>query len=189
MENIDIVINSPIILAFVGLCCLAYIINIISGKKANQVCFSVYRAPLMLPMTWVRMFTHVIGHLDVNHLIGNITLILLIGPLLEEKYGSSIIVIMVLTALTTGVLHFLLFPKKALLGASGIVFAFIMISSITGVESSSSEITTIPLTFIMIAILYLGKEIYSIFFIKNDISNFTHIIGGIVGAGCGYLLI
>lgn len=53
-------------------------------------------------------------------------LILVVGPLLEEKYGSGAIAsVIITTALVTGIVHWLLFPGTMLLGASGVVFACI----------------------------------------------------------------
>ena len=49
----------------------------------------------------------------------NITLILVVGPMLEEKYGSKdIIFVIIATALVTGLVHFMFFPRVQLLGAS-----------------------------------------------------------------------
>lgn len=49
-------------------------------------------------------------------------LILVVGPLLEEKYGSANILFVILaTALVTGIVNFIFFPYTQLLGASGVV--------------------------------------------------------------------
>ena len=126
------------------------------------------------------MFTHIIGHADWNHLLGNFSLILLIGPLLEEKYGSKSMAFMITTtAVVTALLHTFFFTG-GLLGASGIVFMLILLGSFANIKQGH-----IPLTFILIVILYLGKEfIYS--FSYDNISQFAHIIGGIVGSGFGF---
>ena len=59
---------------------------------------------------WVTILTHAAGHAHWPHLIGNFTLILLIGPMLEENYGSKpLFVMIVITALVTGILNVLLF--------------------------------------------------------------------------------
>lgn len=183
-QSIKISFNSPVILSFTMLCVGAFVISVITRGVSNSFGFSVYRSSIANPMTYFRMIFHVAGHSDFSHLFGNITYILLLGPLLEEKYGAvGILGIIVLTALVTGILHMIFFPSTMLLGASGIVFAFIMLSSITSMKNG-----TIPLTFILIAVIYIGKEVYSGIFIKDNVSNFTHIIGGLVGAGCGYFL-
>ena len=76
--------------------------------------------------------------------MGNASYILLLGPMLEEKYGSvKILGIMAVTAFVTSLVNSLLFPNVALTGASGIVFAFILLTSFTGFKEGE-----IPLTFI-----------------------------------------
>jgi GlpG protein len=39
----------------------------------------------------------------------------------------------------------------------------------------------IPLTFVCVAGLYLGQEVYRGLFVQNQVSEFGHIIGGVVG--------
>ena len=71
---------------------------------------------------WIRLFSHIAGHADWSHLLGNFAFILLLGPILEEKYGSLLVLLMLLiTALITGLLNGF-FSDRALLGASGVVF-------------------------------------------------------------------
>ena len=51
---------------------------------------------------------------------------------------------------------------------------------------SNQKSNGIPLTFILVALLFLTKEFANIF-AKNSISEFAHIIGGIMGALFGFL--
>ena len=87
------------------------------------------------------------------------------------------------TAFVTGVIHNLLFPRTILLGASGVVFSFILLTSFTGFRDGE-----IPLTFILVAVIYLGQQIWDGLTVRDNVSNLTHIIGGLVGSGAGYLL-
>ena len=127
-----------------------------------------------------------LGHASGEHYSGNIMLLLLTGPMLEEKYGSRRLLLVILcTALTTGILHLFLFPQYGVLGASGIVFAFILLSSITGSRSGQ-----VPLTLIVVAVLYLGGEVLdAVLGTNQEVSQFAHIIGGVVGAASGYLFL
>jgi membrane associated rhomboid family serine protease len=129
---------------------------------------------------WVTLFTHVIGHADINHFLSNFAFILLIGPILEATYGSRALLLMIaVTALVTGALNALLF-SKFLLGASGVVFMMILLASFTNFNKGE-----IPLTFILILILYLGKEFVNSF--KADtVSEFAHIAGGFCGSLFGF---
>ena len=146
--------------------------------------FSVYRSSLANPLTYIRFIGHIFGHADWNHFIGNIMLLLVIGPMLEEKYGSSNILFVILaTALVTGIVNFIFFPHVQLMGASGVVFAFILLSSFTSIREG-----TIPITFILVALIYIGGEIYEGVFVRDNVSNLTHIIGGGVGSWLGYVM-
>ena len=134
------------------------------------------------PKGYVRFFTHVLGHSGWSHFMGNASYILLLGPMLEEKYGSAVLVkVIVITAVITALVNYIFFPGIALLGASGVVFAFIILTSFTGFRSGE-----IPLTFLLIAVIFIGQQIYEGAFIKDDISHLSHIIGGAVGAVVGY---
>lgn len=74
--------NAPVVLSFALLCLLAQVLSAISGGSTNRLLFSVYRASFADPLAWVRVFTHVCGHMDWNHLLGNMMYILLLGPML-----------------------------------------------------------------------------------------------------------
>jgi len=179
-----IVFNSPIVLAFGLVCVVALILGFTTGGKSTQTFFMTYRAPLSSPLTWLRLFTHVCGHASWEHLLGNMSYILLLGPLLEEKYGSGLMLgVIAITAVVTGAISYIFFPQAALLGASGVVFAFIILSSITGFKERE-----IPLTFILVAVIYLGQQIYSGLFVQDNVANFAHILGGLIGAVMGFFL-
>lgn len=166
------------------MCFIVLILDLATAKATTNALFSVYRSSLLSPLTYVRFFGHVLGHAGWEHFISNIMLILIVGPLLEEKYGSSNILFVILTtAFVTGIIQFIFFPGVQLLGASGVVFALILLSSLTSITEGK-----IPLTFILVAVIYIGEQIYQGLFIKDNVSNLTHIVGGIVGSGLGYVL-
>ncbi|MDR0412134.1 MAG: rhomboid family intramembrane serine protease [Treponema sp.] len=128
----------------------------------------------------VNLFTHVIGHADWPHLVGNFSIILLVGPMLEMRYGSKdMILMMVITALATGLLNVLFF-MTGLFGASGVVFMMILLASFTNFKKGE-----IPLTFILVLFLYLGQQIIEAFQ-HDNISQFTHIAGGVLGSLFGF---
>ena len=90
---------------------------------------------------------------------------------------------MVITALVTGLVNYIFFPNTALCGASGIVFAFILLVSFTDFKEGE-----IPLTFILVAIFFIGQQVYQGIFQEDNISQLSHIVGGIIGAAVGYQL-
>ena len=183
-RKVQVSFNSPVILGFTIMCFIVLILDQVTAKATTNALFSVYRSSLLSPLTYVRFFGHVLGHAGWEHFISNIMLILIVGPLLEEKYGSSNILFVILTtAFVTGVIQFIFFPGVQLLGASGVVFALILLSSLTSITEGK-----ITLTFILVAVIYIGEQIYQGLFIRDNVSNLTHIVGGIVGSGLGYVL-
>ena len=156
---------------------------IIPGTMSLFTIYPVF--DLANPLWYMRLFSHAMGHGSWAHLAGNFTLILLIGPILEEKYGSRDLFFMILvTALVTGILQIAFFDK-ALLGASGVAFMLILLSSYTNSRGGG-----IPLTFILVVILFLGKEVISALDLtdSDNISQFAHIIGGVLGGTFGFFL-
>ena len=182
MKKIVIRFNAPVILTFALLSLLALLMGNWTNGAATHQYFSVYRSSLSDPLTYVRFIGHVLGHADYEHYMGNMLLLLLVGPGLEEKYGSGTMVWMILvTALVTGLVHFVFFPGSALLGASGVVFMMIVVSSFTAMRRGE-----IPVTLILVVIFYLGGEIMDGLFKKDNISQITHIVGGLCGLIFGF---
>ena len=182
--KLRITFNAPAILTFALACVVVQVLNMLTHGASNRVLFSTYRASLLNPLTWLRCVTHVLGHADWNHLLNNMMLLLVLGPMLEEKYGSAnIVFIMLATAVATAVVNMVFFPNVALLGASGIVFAMVLLASIT-----STDGRTIPLTFILVAVLYIGQQVYEGIFVADNISQVGHIVGGLVGSVLGFVM-
>ena len=70
---------------------------------------------------------------------------------------------------------------SALLGASGIVFMLIMLSSLAGSRNGG-----IPITLILVGALYLSQQVYDILFVQDNVANFMHIVGGACGTVFGF---
>ncbi len=174
--------NAPVILSFTLICVLIMIGNDVTGGRLSTALFAVY--PNFEPqdlMSYIRLLSHIFGHKDWNHLTANFAFVLLIGPILEEKYGSvALLKMMLATAFVTGLIVSLFF-STGLMGASGIVFMLILLSSFTNFRAGE-----IPLTFILIVALYLTQEVMNAFS-RDSISQFAHILGGLFGCGFGFL--
>ncbi|WP_347375372.1 rhomboid family intramembrane serine protease [Dorea sp. YH-dor228] len=182
MKKVKISFNAPVTLGIFLICFVVTIIGITTHGRSTQFLFMTYHSSLANPLTYLRFFTHIFGHDGINHFIGNATYLLLLGPLLEEKYGSMNLIKMVcVTAFITGIINYVVSPNTALCGASGIVFAFIVLSSFTGFKEGE-----IPLTFVLVVILFVGQQVYEGVAIRDNISQLTHVIGGAIGAFVGY---
>lgn len=175
--------NSPVILSFALACVAILILNDTVMPGLTRTFFRVNsRMSLANPLDYLRLFSHIFGHGSWAHLVGNLSFILLLGPILEEKYGSRNIAIMIgITALVTGVLNILFF-NSALLGASGVVFMLIVLVSIVDIEKGY-----IPLTFLLVAAIFVGREVMDMLN-QDNVSQLAHIIGGIMGGVFGFSL-
>ncbi|MBF0433041.1 MAG: rhomboid family intramembrane serine protease [Fibrobacteria bacterium] len=173
--------NLPVFLTYTLLSAMVMLVSDVTGGAVGQGYFAVYPTmDFISPLSYWRLISHIAGHRDWMHLLGNFSFILLIGPILEEKYGSwKLLQMILITAIITAILNILLF-STGLMGASGIVFMFIILSSFTNFRSGD-----VPLTFILIILLFLTKEVQGA--LKSDnISQFAHILGGIIGSAFGF---
>lgn len=173
--------NAPVTLTY---SLIAALVLVLSGTLFPRLTLDFFTTSsnisLLNPLDWLRLVTHVIGHADWGHLIGNLSFILLLGPILEEKYGSVALLIMILlTAVVTGILNALLL-STGLLGGSGIVFMMIMLTSLVNFRSGE-----VPLTFIAIILLYISRELLAAFS-EDSVSQFAHLIGGACGSLFGF---
>ena len=181
--RLKITFNSPTVIGFTFLCFLAMVLNILTDGETNRTIFITYHSSLKDPMTYLRLVTYVLGHANWSHFLGNISYILLLGPTLEDRYGSRNVMLTILvTAIITGLINYIFFPASALCGASGVVFAFILLISFTGFRRHE-----IPISFILVTIIFLGQQIYESMTVESNISYMAHIVGGVIGALMGYI--
>jgi GlpG protein len=176
VAKLRITYNAPVVLTFAV---MALVVTFLPVETRVHY-FSAH--PKLYDWTsYLGLFTHPLGHGSWEHYIGNFMLILLLGPILEERHGSmKLLFMMAVTAVVTGLANVLL-SSHPLLGASGIVFMMILLASTANIKQGE-----IPLTFIAIALIYLGGEVYRA--VKNDdnVSHMAHLIGGMAGAAFGF---
>ena len=72
--------NAPVVLTFALLSLGALGLDYLTGGWTTLHLFCVYRAPLTDPLTYVRLFGHVLGHAGYAHYMGNMMLLLVVGP-------------------------------------------------------------------------------------------------------------
>lgn len=174
--------NAPVTLTFALIALIALIISNFTNGKSNELLFMVYRSKISV-FAVLRLFGHVLGHSSLAHYTGNMMLFLLLGPVLEEKYGSKgLLEMIMIVAFVSGVVNLIFFPDTALLGASGVVFMMIILVSATDMRRGE-----IPITMILIMVIYLGSEIWTMITVKDNISQLTHIVGGLCGGVFGYI--
>lgn len=177
--SIKIKYNAPAVLSFSLLCIVVFVL--LSGGIPARYFTSPAGFHWDDGWFYLRLVSYVFGHGSVAHMAGNLTIILLLGPLLEEKYGSfRLSQMMLVTAVITGLLNAGLL-HSVIMGASGIAFMFILLGSFSNIGARQ-----IPLTFIIVAALFLGNELTA--GLKIDrISQFSHLAGGMTGAVYGFV--
>lgn len=176
--------NAPVTLSFALLALAALLLSRVDGGWANAHLFSVYRSSPWDLLAIPRLFLHVLGHSSYSHYLNNMLLILALGPGLEDRYGSrALLLCILLTALVTGLAQILFFPGTAVLGASGVAFMMIVLSSMAGMREGR-----VPLTTLLILVIYLGGEVMNGLFRKDNISQLSHVLGGLCGGEFGFLL-
>lgn len=175
--------NSPVILTLTFVSFIVLMFSFLTGGYTTIKLFSVYRSSFSDPLAYIRIFTHILGHSNFEHFFNNFFIILIIGPMLEEKYNSiNLLIIIVITAFITGLFQIII-SKNALLGASGIAFMLIGLTSFANMEEGK-----IPITMILIIIMYIGKEIYIGLVSQDNISHITHVVGGLCGIILGLFI-
>lgn len=178
--------NAPVILTYFFICLIILMIDKLCKGKFSATFFTTYKNDSLLnPLTYFKLVSHSLGHADWDHLYSNFIKILLIGPLIEEKYGSiNLLIAMVLTSLIIGIVNRLL-GKNGILGASGIAYMLIILSSFVNIENGK-----IPITLTLIILFFVVDEIIKLFRRKKDgISHLGHITGAICGVIFGILTI
>ncbi|HEX8115314.1 MAG TPA: rhomboid family intramembrane serine protease [Kofleriaceae bacterium] len=178
MGKLRITYNAPVVLTFTIAAVVAFLLCQLAPSL--QLWFAAWPR-LVDARSYVGLIGHILGHASWEHLISNFMLILLIGPILEERHGSvSLLVMIVLTALVTGLANLAL-SQHAVVGASGVAFMMILLASMANMRGGE-----IPLTFLAIALIYLGGEVVHSFR-ADGISHLAHLVGGAAGAAFGFL--
>lgn len=126
-------------------------------------------------VTLFKLFSHVLGHMDWDHLFGNLSMLLVLGPSLEEKYGTVPIALMsALTAVLTALISLIGF-RSGILGASGMVLLFVVLATFP--KGKSGEM---PLSTVLVVLLYFTKE-YVTTTPGDGVAHFAHYVGGFLG--------
>lgn len=172
--------NSVVILSYFLICFIVFVFNVIFKGKINEL-FMCKRGSILNPLTYIRMVTSGFCHNDFNHFKNNFLMILLIGPMIEEKYGSIPILKMILiTTFISGLVHTIFYSTPSV-GASDNVYMLATLGSIVNVNSGK-----IPISLVLIFLFFLLSEIINLFFRKDNISHDGHIVGAICGILFGY---
>jgi len=178
--------NAPVTLTFVIVCFMITGLNYMEPGIISRWFTMQPSLELGSVRHWICMFTWMVAHQDIHHFVGNMIIILLVGPMLEEKFGSNKLFYMIFaTAVATAIINAFVFHDR-IIGASGIVFMMVMLGSLTNFQRGE-----IPLTFLFVGVLFIGKELWGAINPdpNNPVSEFAHIAGGVLGSIFGFMLV
>ena len=202
-SGLHVTFNAPVTLIFAFLCVVFFALDAFwlkgkilehaltcHGKIGSAVAFNFKN-----PFDYVRILTHVFGNTSWTELFINLAYILLLGPTLEERYGSPITALtMVMAALVTGVLNVCFF-SATLTGSETIVLLMVLLASVASIDKGE-----LPLTFFFVFILYCAYEMYStvkstptyqkgfLSFLSINVPLFIDLAGGVCGSLFGFLV-
>ena len=181
-----IVVDAPVVLGFAFVCCAVFFVNVVApGTNVFVACPPFRMASPLNPLTYLRLLTHTVGHTGYDRLKGNMVNLLLVGPASEKEFGSmNLLKIMFYVAVSSAVAHMALGPANGYqLGASGVVFALILLNSLLSAHSG-----VVPLTFLLTAGLWVSDEVFRFFFARDQVSHVAHLSGAVVGTLAGYAI-
>ena len=123
----------------------------VAGAAASNLAFSASN-----PLSYLRLFSYALGAASGEILVCNMIFILLLGPSMEERYGTVVIAIMTfVSALFSGVLN-ACFCKSPLQGCEAIIFMMIFLNSFVSLSKKK-----IPFSFVLVFILFVLRGIFS----------------------------
>ena len=180
-RKVPFYLNAPVVLGMTLITLIVLIVDTLTKGTAIRL-FGMHYSSWTDPMMYVRMFTHIFTHADLEHYTGNFMLILLIGPMVEDKYGSkNLLEMIIITSLVTGLIDVIFFRDVMFIGASGIVFMLILLASFTDIKNGK-----LPITVLLISVLYIGNEVVNGIIANDNVSQISHIVGGFCGAFLGF---
>ena len=182
IDGITLRYNAPVTLTFALLSLLALALNELTDGWTTQNLFCFYKSALTDYLTYPRAVLHVLGNTSLTTCTGNIIVMLVVGPAAEERFGSSkVFFAVLLTAIAGAAIMWFLCPDATIMGASGVLFCMMMLASFASMRGGA-----IPITLILVIILYLGSEILQAVTGTAGLPELTHIAGGVVGLLLGF---
>lgn len=167
--NIKVAYDAPVTLTFVIVCAIIFLLNMLLAKSGKASGLEKLLAsptaqtgslPFIVkqPLSYLRLLLYIFGSVadGASILFTNLILIMLLGPAMEERYGSVIIGIMIfVSALFAGVLN-ACFCETSLVGAVPLVSMMIFLNAFMSFSKKK-----FPLSFAAVMVLFVLLQIFS----------------------------
>ncbi|MCR5284476.1 MAG: rhomboid family intramembrane serine protease [Treponema sp.] len=185
--NLKFSYDAPVTLTFVLISAILFILStyvIKSGAVSILLASPTSQTgnlPFIVkqPLSYLRLLLYIFGSSDINVLLSNLIMIVMLGPAMEERYGSVIIGLMIfVSALFSGVLN-ACFSADSLLGALPVICMMVFLNAFMAFSKK-----TVPLTFIFVIVLIAFMQIFSG---TGAVKFFICIAGGLCGSLFAFL--
>ena len=183
--KLNVAFDAPVTLTFSIICIVLFVLNPYAFKGALTNKFLTSPTSMTgshgfipsAPISYFRLILYVFGATSFATLITQLLFILLLGPAMEERYGSIVIGVMIgVSTLFSGVLN-ACFCTQSLMGTLPVVFMLIFLNSFMSFSKKK-----IPLSFLAVFILFILREIS-----ESNPNGVAGIIVCIAGGLCGSL--
>lgn len=132
-----------------------------------------------IPYQWV---THQFCHGNLAHIIFNMLAFISFGPVVEKYFKNKFLWFYLLSGIFAAYLQLYFTPEAALLGASGAVFAVVIVAAILEPDSKILLFFVIPMKARWIVPLVLVGELYmAVFNSGNGVGHVAHLGGALFG--------
>lgn len=195
-NSLKFIFDSPVVLVFSVVSAVIFISDLILKLNLSEKIFecpgakSVPAFDFKSALSYVKLVIYPFGGENSTSFFLNIGFILLLGPVLEERYGSIMLALMIfITSLVGGVLTACV-STFGIYGCGGIVFMMIILSVLSVFIKKQ-----LPVSWIFIFALYLafslfsGKKISGFMpFMQNNVPVFIQLASGICGSLFGFFV-
>lgn len=197
-SSLRLTYDFPVTVTFVLAALLVFVLDsfVFKGKLMSSafVCHGAKTAEIPFnfksPGNIAGLILYVLGNRDWNMLFSNLILILFLGQILEERYGSLMLGIMTFISTLVGGVLTACISTVPLTGAGSLVFMMLVLVSLTELTKKR-----IPVYCLTAFILYLAFSFYrnsegikGADFLQKNVGVLVELIGGITGSIFGFLV-
>ncbi|MGN0728108.1 rhomboid family intramembrane serine protease [Treponema sp.] len=195
-NSLRAVFDSPVILVFTAVSAAFFIFDAFSSINISGLLFECHGAKsdpafnFKSAADYARMIFYPLGFSGRPQFFMSMAFLLLLGPLLEERYGSLMLSLMLfITSLVGGVLTACLSPFS-IMGAGGIVFMLVILSVLQSFIKKQ-----VPFSWIFVFILFISFELTAVpasenfpDFLNKSVPVFIQLASGICGSLFGFFV-
>ncbi|WP_051532848.1 rhomboid family intramembrane serine protease [Lachnobacterium bovis] len=187
-KKLDFVRRFPITVTIIMVCVVIFIVNNFIFDKNNYILIYKYFGLVentIKNKEYYRLLTCFFIHFDINHLVGNMFILLLMGHRVEEVVGKLRFLLIYLFSGIVGsileiifITNFRVYNNYVSAGASGAIFGIIGASIVLILLESKKkiDISKKGIVFLAVFLLLIGKTTKT-----TNINNIGHITGLLSG--------